>query len=812
MRWFALAPLFGLIWLLPMTADGSSCGEAWSEPLRGAVLRVAHYPTEHALRAYFDLSSVPRAQLFESAKLIVQRSGDAQRAAESLVDVEKAAAPGGVQSILRLPELAPGEWELHARLATRDCADIPGPSARFKVASFGWESNRLGRDAGVIPPFTPLSVEGNRVDAVLREHTLTNTGLWRQVVAAGQPLFSESMRWVVVANGAPQSIVGKPLKVGAIAPDRVSVAAEFTAGPLALHLEGDFEIDGLYSVRMKVSGDPRTRVDRLDLVIPLAPQHATLMNAITDETRIHYLGAVPNGAGTVWRSVEAARGQLDAGFVPYLWVGDEERGIAWLAESTRDFWFAAGDTVSELRRRGRTFELVIHFASNPAALGREREIAFALQATPVKPRPNHAGSWRLWQLACDAGADFVAVCPLPAGFYWGTASRYGHLTPRDGDETVFRWMSEARSGRAVKPPIGEWLDRHGVAPEDRAEAVASLELTMRVLALQTQATVVYMDSQGSAWGPEFEVYGDEWRAAPFGDRDGGDEPVARTLPAIPRASYRDRLLWYLDRLLEADAADGVFFDNAYLRASFDDFVGTAYRDERGQLHPGVEIYALRELFKRAQALVWKHRGGWWNVAHLTTTPISAIHGFAGFNLDGEWHYGADDFQDRFSRDLLRASALGSQLGTVPVWLPGMLSVTGPRREELRRQLFGLTALHEIRVMDSYGDSLGDWWKLLRAQGYGDPACQIGRYWDADPIVTVSGVDAEALAIRCGKRITALLVGFDDGGLAELAAAGAPNGWRCRDLERRWERLASADSLCRVSLARHGVRMIEMEPR
>lgn len=812
MVWFAIAQSLLLIWWLPTPAYASSCGDTWREPLNGAVLRVAHYPSERALRAYFDLSSVPGANAFEGAKLSVERPGSPKKAAEAPVEASEAAALGGVQSIMQLPDLTPGEWELHARLATRDCPDIPGPIATFEVASFGWEQNRLGEDAGVVPPFTPLAVDGNRVDAVLREHTLATTGLWSRVSANGKSLLAKPMRWVIVANGSPQRIDARPVGIRAMAPDHVAVTAEFAAGPLAFRLDADFATDGLYSARLHIGGEPHTRVDRLDLVIPLAPERASLMNAITDETRIHYLGTVPDGSGTVWSAAQAPRRQLDAGFVPYVWVGDEERGIAWLAESTRDFWFAPGDSVSELRRRDGMLELVIHFASSPGALGRERDIRFALQATPTKPRPSHAGSWRLWQLACDAGSSFVAVCPLPAGFYWGTASRYGDVTPRDGGKELFRWMADARSGPASQPPLGKWLDRYGVAPADRAEALASLEFTMRVLAMPTKATIVYMDAQGAAWGPEFSVYGDEWRPAPFGDRDGKDEPLVRSLPTIPRASYRDRLLWHLDRLLAANAADGVFFDNTFLRASFDDHVGTAYRDERGQLHPGVEIYALRDLLQRAQTLVWKRRGGWWNVAHLTTTPISAIHGFAGFSLDGEWRYGNDDFQQRFSRDLLRASGLGSQLGTVPVWLPGMLDASGPRREELRRQLFGITALHEIRVMDTLGDSLGTWWKLLRTQGYGDAECEVGHYWDAAPIVTVSGVDANALAIRCGQKITALVVGFDNGGMADLAAEGAPNGWVCKDLERRWDQMSSRETGCRFPLARNGVRMIEMKPR
>ena len=809
MRWSALATMIGTGGLLfaPLAAD--ACEAAWREPLRAAVLRLAHYPTEAALRAYLDLSSVPRHAEIIEATLDVHRSGTTEAVATLAVDARAAARPGGLHALLHLPELKTGPWRLRARFATRSCPEISGPTADFEVARFGWEGNRLGLDAGVIPPFTPLSVEGNRIGAVLREHTLSAAGLFSQIVAAGRPLLAEPMRFVIVANGEPQRIQTGPVQIRPLSPERVSVAADLNAGPLTLRLEGELEIDGLYRIRLRVVGDPGVRVDRLDLVVPLEPEHAGLMNAITDETRIHHLGRVPEGAGTVWKSADAPRRQIDAGFVPYLWVGDEERGLAWLAESTRDYWFTPGDTLSELRRRAGRFELVVHFASTPGPLARPRELEFALQATPVKPRPAHAGSWRLWQLACDAGSDFVGVCPLPAGSYWGTASHYGHLTPRDGDETVFRWMVEARNGRSTTPPIDAWLDRHSEGSVDRATAIASLQYSMRVLSLPSAAAVVYMNAQGTAFGPEFATYVDEWRAAPFGDRAGGDEPREPELPTIPRASNRDRLLWHLDRVLASKAADGVFFDNTFLRASFDDLIGTAYRDESGRLHPGVEIYALRELLRRSQALVWKHRGGWWNVAHLTTTPISAIHGFVGISLDGEWNYGENDYPERFSRELLRAAGLGSQLGTVPVWLPGLPSAPGPRRDELVRQLFGLTALHEIRVMEPLGSALGDGWRMLRAQGYGEASCEIGHYWDAQPLVRVGGVDASALTIRCGDRITALVVGFDEGGMAELRATPATGRWRCRDLERRWERVASNASGCDVRLGRFDVRLIEM---
>jgi hypothetical protein len=529
------------------------------------------------------------------------------------------------------------------------------------------------------------------------------------------------------------------------------------------------------------------------------------MNAITDETRHHRLGEVPPGSGRVWESLRAERTQLDAGFVPYLWVGDEQRGLAFLTESTRDQWFEPGRSMAELRRGSASLDLVIHFASAPGPLARRRKIAFALQATPVKPRPER---WRDWQLACDARAPFVSLCPLPAGFYWGTETRFGSVAPRGGDERILRWLGRVRRGGAVLPALWEdWLKRSGVSEADHAEALASLRFTFDAFARRPAAAIVYLNAQGAAWGPEFAAYGDEWRLAPFADRGGHDEPATRELPVLPRASYRDFVLWHVERLLETGAADGIYFDNTFLRASFDEHLGSAYRDEHGEIHPGVEIYALRELLRRTQALVFARRGEWWTIAHATTTPISAVHGFAGVILDGEEKYGDAPFATRFSAERMRASALGAQTGTVPAWLPGILGVPEPRRSELRRQLLGFAAIYEQRVMDTFPGDQDAWWRMLRAAGYARPGCSIDHYWDEPPRLELAGAAADWLAIDCGESVSAVLVARGSGGALRVRARGwaAPG---CRDRD-GLAGVRSEGDACKLLLRPFDVRLIEL---
>ena len=82
---------------------------------------------------------------------------------------------------MRLPALATGQYEAALFLDGDTPAAKPIRALPFThQENFVWKGNRLGMDDVVIPPFTPLTVQGRVVRAVLRRHT---HGRQRAVVA-----------------------------------------------------------------------------------------------------------------------------------------------------------------------------------------------------------------------------------------------------------------------------------------------------------------------------------------------------------------------------------------------------------------------------------------------------------------------------------------------------------------------------------------------------------------------------------------------------------------------------------------------------
>lgn len=300
------------------------------------------------------------------------------------------------EQILKLPDLEDGKYTLKAFCNDKSGKLVEGGRFEFERIHFEWENNTLGIMEEVYPPFEPIRVEGSKVGVVLREYEMNRFGVWSRVKSKGREILAEPMNFRCVTakgEGKWEKLEGKFVERRS---NLVVYQAEAVSRALRLKARSSIEIDGCMKVEMELlSGNEPIEIKKLWLEIPMKESCVRLFHEVTDGPRINYSGSLPEGNGIVWDSTRARRYHkwLNS-FVPYIWLGGEERGLAWFAESDKGWITEKGESkvpLQEIAREDGKVVLRVYFINTPAVLSARRGFVFGLQASPTKPMPE---KWR----------------------------------------------------------------------------------------------------------------------------------------------------------------------------------------------------------------------------------------------------------------------------------------------------------------------------------------------------------------------------------------------------------------------------------
>lgn len=773
---------------------------------RAVVLDIAYYPYHNKLKTRIDIGGLERPDAITGVNLIVNRKDNGKTVARGTFPTLK---DHSAATVLDLPDLPDGEYIVQTVLNGPGAPEEP-TTQTFQRKHFEWEHNRLGMIEGVIPPFTPLQTEDNTLTCVLREHRLNGLGLWDQVNAEGVDLLARPMTLHAEVNGKEVSV--NPVTEGVTFTRKTEAEVDYktswTAGPLTGETNVTCEMDGAMIVDLTLNMDDNASLDALDLVIPLKTEEAPLMHVCTDGLRFNYAGAAPRGEGLVWESKQASRRFLQGTFIPYIWLGGPSRGLAWFADSDRDWLVDDELSTHEIRREGDITKLVVRFVTRPGTPRRTHRIRFALQASPTKPMPTEPVHWRKWMFGSNCGGHAFNIRFLGACYYWGSKNPYQDVYPRDKEFYIYDVLADIRrTGTVDEERIAKFLSGFDEANTKGGRYYDSIHWTVRALKGKPDAVVPYTNARGAA-GPEYAVFEDEWHRAAYTSRKA--QPVC--YDASPVQSYQDYCLFYFNKMVESGMADGIYFDDIFLQANSDVVSGGAYCDDNGHLRPSADLFAMREYLKRVQILCCQKGIPWVNIAHMTNTQILPITTWVGINMDWEWKYGSNDFQERFSRDLIRTETLGLQSGCRPTQLGGIHGVpwNSPQHKWVERTQFATNIVHEIQTISATSVA-NTAMAVLYDFGYGEPDCQVYQYWRKEFPAKIEGLDAEALVLRRNGQALIVVSSFGEGGKGVLKLdrkhLGLADNGRFSDVEKNAVLNAAGENGCHFEIKKHDFKII-----
>ncbi|MBI4026672.1 MAG: hypothetical protein HY360_16940 [Verrucomicrobia bacterium] len=596
--------------------------------------------------------------------------------------------PPFAQTSFALGRIPTGKYQLVATLRDESGKTVANDQALYeKRPRPAWVGNKIGITDKVLKPWTPVEVEvqgsgftpiqrvagrvqgteggrqkspGQSVSAKATADKSTIFSVWgrkyvydhslfpSQVTSLSKDLLAGPIRFAVAAvydrrkDGEPATGDGHrpPLQIKVL--KHTPAAADFTTCSGDITVRNHLEFDGMLWCEAKL---PAGEIKQLALEIPLRSEAATLFHASNAEWAV--AGSEPGATPAHWKG----------SWKQSIWLGNEEAGFCWFAESDQFWNLADPKQALTIEKRGATTVLRINFVTEPRTYAGGPVFRFGLQATPMRPQPK---GWRGWQFPTRADYN-----PEPNN-------------PEKVTHAISWWMNWS-------PYIASPFNS---LPEMKALVDRNHKFGIKVIPYE--AMQVLNDK-----APDVEDYKAEWVIRP--QIDGGGEQDQRCLWLNLKGTFTDYFIYGIRDLTRKGGWDGTYFDFCEgAKPDLNEFHGSGYVDEKGQRRPTCDVLAHREFLKRLVAMFQEEFGMEEPIimVHLSANKIPPIHSFCNVYLDGEQHAYVpkveDDYTAILSLDTFRAEFLCQQFGGVPVMLPelGNLHVAWlqAKTPDLRAQL------------------------------------------------------------------------------------------------------------------------------
>jgi hypothetical protein len=655
-----------------------------------------------------------------------------------------------------------------------------------KPAAPWWLGSRAGVSQEVLPPWTPVEAAGATVKVWGRTYKCGVLPLPCNIVTRDAKVLASPVALRGTVDGKELTWIGPGCRLLESRPDAARLAGAASSGNLLCEGTATIEYDGM--IRCDLSLRPKSgkvTLERLELEMPLVASHAA------------YLHFWPGRWGSVGNSIALPKDGYRSEFKPFIWLGDECRGLAWFCESQRNFFNRKEIRPIVIERSGDRVMLRVNLITAPRTIDRTLDYTFGFQATPLKPSTPDAWDYRIFHI-----------------------SRYGiedrpHAPP--GGKPTTQLSHLARSGVRTICFHEQWTDIQAYPATTHGKELKKLAGACR---RENIRLLLYLGYLMSTLAPEWADYSEKCLIKPrTGDykRAYQPQPDQTAYSVCYRSVWQDFIAAHLEKLIEEYGIGGVYLDGTSEPCACENTAhGCGFKRPDGSIGPTYPIFATRSMMKRIYTIVRKHDPrGQLNV-HQSTCMVTPTLAFATSYWDGEQLQNlprSDKSGEVLPLDAFRCEFMGHNWGVSAELLHYS---NGPLK---RSEAMALALLHDVPVrpgnMQQDLSQMARIWQAFDALGRHDSAWL--PYWENTPSVVCSPGDVKAsIYNQPGKGFMAVLV--NTGGKPcraeaafDLAALKQPAALAARDVLGGNE-LPLANGRLMLPLEPLGFVIVRTEPR
>jgi hypothetical protein len=400
----------------------------------------------------------------------------------------------------------------------------------------------------------------------------------------------------------------------------------------------------------------------------------------------HTIGRLPDGDGVVWDCTQVGRSILTYGdFIPVIWLGDEQRGLTFLAENNRG-WVHAGTPDQQVVRENGMVILRVNLIQAPLTLTGDHTVRFGFLPSPMR---RMTPGWRM----------------LYTGFDQSFRESFG-------------------TGRIAAR--GTWYNSSYMP--------ASYDKSRLLMFSQTQRLPTALG--GIEFAPHTERGGYESRSTDWKARNYfGPEWAQNTWTP----EFQNHLLWNLQKWIDEGGLTGIYHDQFFPLGMPNTISGAAWGLPDGRTNPGYNMLLDRTYNQREHALFQENGIAPRIFCHTTNGGQVISFPWVTSILDGEDNMviaNADyDFVDLYSPARMQAFGNPWPWGNTFMWMRLIQQGEDDWRKRQDRAYTGWTFLHD--VFNNNGPFHAELWPKLFDWGMNDRNVKYWPYWRVRGLIACS---------------------------------------------------------------------------
>ncbi len=467
-------------------------------------------------------------------------------------------------------------------------------------------------------PYTPVKASSSEFRCLGRRTELGALLLPKQIHAANQPLLSAPARIVM----EPDLLVGAKGKARVMEKTADKAVWEWSGESAALRIAARMtgECDGFCWYEIRLTPKRPVTLNLLRLELPRRAATARYLHAACFTWTYLSTGLPEYG------------GQWSDRFKPYVWLGDEERGLAWCAESDQGWSLKEPTRALQAHTQGDVVVFSTTLLDHPETISAPVTMRFGLQASPVKPV---SFAWRA-QARILHDVSYESCLPgtaakVEGGWYSGNRTNNASTAAPAG-QTLLDTLRDNGVRTVVFHQM--WTEYYGQVTPWGGERLRRLisECHKRGLKL-----IVYIGYGLARTAPELKGHHDAWSVLPLIPWTTPNRTEFQAFDATcARSGWADWLVEGIDRLFAEYDLDGLYFDGTSEAWRCQNQThACAWKDSAGKVHSTYPLLATRQMMRRIAEAVHSHRPDAILDVHMSASLTLPTLAFCDSYWDGE---------------------------------------------------------------------------------------------------------------------------------------------------------------------------------